>query len=287
MEQVMFSIVVVCLNAGDKLLQTVESIRSQTCENYEIIVKDGVSSDGSTGRLPGDDRIRLVVKKDTGIYDAMNQAIREVQGAYVYFLNCGDVFFDENVLARAEEQMRAVRGNGGLKERDSHTGEGPERYIFYGDIRERKTGERVASNPALDAFGCYRNVPCHQACFYAAELMKEKGFEPKYKVRADYEHFLWCFFKGDAEMVYLPFVVADYEGGGFSETKENRKRSAAEHKEITGIYMQKGQLIKYRTIMLLTLAPLRTWIAGNKATARLYNRLKKKLYGQRNAEEKE
>ena len=47
----------------------------QTYENFEIIVKDGFSTDGSVEKLPADDRIRLVRKKDTGIYDAMNQAV--------------------------------------------------------------------------------------------------------------------------------------------------------------------------------------------------------------------
>lgn len=265
-KMVKFSIVVVCLNAGERLKMTIESIRKQTCEDYEIIVKDGMSTDGSIEALPQDERIHIFREKDKGIYDAMNQAVERVSGEYVYFLNCGDVFYDKNVLRKVKEQMETENIEG-------------RPCIFYGDIHEHLTGERVASNPSMDAFGCYRNVPCHQACFYAAELMREKKFEIEYKVRADYEHFLWCFFVGKARTVYMPLLIADYEGGGFSETKENRKRSAKEHTEIVGKYMSAGQVLKYRIIMIVTLSWFRTWLARNEVTAHVYNRVKRMLYG--------
>lgn len=263
---VKFSIAVVCLNAGDKLRLTVESILQQTCKDYEIIVKDGLSTDGCLDGLPEDRRIRIFRQKDSGIYDGMNQAMDKAEGEYVYFLNCGDLFYSEDVLWRVKEQMERIQKPG-------------KRYIFYGDIYEHLTGEKVASNPSMDAFGCYRNVPCHQACFYGIDLMKKKRFDTGYKVRADYEHFLWCFFKGQAETVYMPFPVADYEGGGFSETKENRRVSTAEHKEIVKKYMSRGQVIKYRAVMLLTLSGLRTWLAGNRVTAHFYNGVKRRMYG--------
>lgn len=273
-----FSIIVACLNAGDRLKKTVESILAQSCGDYEIIVKDGLSTDGCLDGLPDEEkrRIRVFREKDTGIYDGMNQALRYVRGEYVYFLNCGDFFYDKDVLRRVKERIENVE-KGEIPKRGAE--KGGSRYIFYGDIKEHLTGERVASNPSMDAFGCYRNVPCHQACFYQAKLMEEKGFEVKYRVRADYEHFLWCFFRGRAKTVYMPLVIADYEGGGFSETKENRKVSAAEHREIVEKYMSKGQIWKYRLILFFTLSRVRTWLAGNPATAHVYQSLKRRVYG--------
>jgi len=154
--------------------------------------------------------------------------------------------------------------------------------IYYGNIYERKTGQAVASNPHMDAFGCYRNVPCHQACFYSRRLVLQHPFVTSYRVRADYEQFLWCFFdygrREELVFAYRDIVVADYEGGGFSETKENRRISGREHKEITKMYMSRGQLFRFRLIMLLTLAPIRTWIAENERTAGIYNRLKEAMY---------
>ena len=82
-----FSIITVCLNAGEDLIATVTDTLCQTYENFEIVVKDGFSTDGSVEKLPADDRIRLVRKKDTGIYDAMNQAVREATGDYLIFMN--------------------------------------------------------------------------------------------------------------------------------------------------------------------------------------------------------
>ena len=66
MKKITFSIIVVCLNAGQELLRTVDSILGQTYPHFEIIVKDGMSSDGFVEKLPGDERIRVVRQKDKG-----------------------------------------------------------------------------------------------------------------------------------------------------------------------------------------------------------------------------
>ena len=284
-----FSIIVVCLNAGEKLRETVGSILNQTEQDYEIIIKDGGSTDkvtqsclegyrqeNSTDGMPNG-RIKVYSDKDMGIYDAMNQAVQYVRGDYVLFLNCGDYFYDSEVLAHVRQRISKVGTQNGRQA--SQTSESlPQRYIFYGNIYERRMNTLVQSNPVIDDFACYRNVPCHQACFYAAGLLQEKAFDTSYAVRADYEHFLWCYYKGRAKTVYMPITVAFYEGGGFSETRENKKRSQREHRKIVGIYMPAVQIRKYRLIMFITLAPLRTWIAGNPVTADIYQRLKRKLY---------
>ena len=93
-----FSVVVVCLNPGEKLNQTLGSILSQTYDDYEIVVKDGGSRDGSVEAMREDPRIRLFREKDSGIYDAMNQAVAHWDGGFLMFLNWGDYFADEKVL---------------------------------------------------------------------------------------------------------------------------------------------------------------------------------------------
>ncbi len=80
-------------------------------------------------------------------------------------------------------------------------------------------------------------------------------------------------------MHYMPVTVVSYEGGGFSETKENRRRSAAEHRHIVRKYMSVGHIFAYRLVLLFTLAPLRTYLASNEKTAAAYQYLKRKLYG--------
>lgn len=260
-----FSILVVCLNPGEKLQGTLESILEQTEQDLEIIVKDGCSTDGSLALIPQDQRIRVISEKDTGIYDAMNQAVSYAKGELLYFLNCGDALYDREVLARVKECAATQQ----KKERP---------LILYGNIRECLTNTVVQSNPVMDDFACYRNVPCHQACFYDRELFAQRGFDLSYRVRADYEQFLWSFYEAEALTVYLPITVALYEGGGFSETKENRKLSAREHQEIVRKYMPEEKVRRYRWTMRLTLAGLRTALSHSPVTAPAYNWIKQKLY---------
>ena len=83
-----FSIIVVCLNAGDKLNDTLDSIFAQDFQDYEVVVKDGGSKDGSIEGMRKDERIRLYIEQDKSIYDAMNQAVGYAKGEYIIFLNC-------------------------------------------------------------------------------------------------------------------------------------------------------------------------------------------------------
>lgn len=259
-----FSIIVVALNAGEKLRETIDSVLCQTNTDYEIVVKDGGSKDGSVEALPEDERLKIYVEKDTGIYDAMNQAVAKAQGEYILFLNCGDSFYDNKVLEKAAACIEKEQGEAPL--------------VVYGDTYGAKNNVMITAPRRIDGFACYRNIPCHQSCFYEAKLCKEKPYRPEYRIRADYDHFLWCFYKAQAKMVHMGGVVASYEGGGYSESKENRKRDKEEHRLITEEYMELKELAGYRRTMLLTLAPLRSFLAENKVTSRLYHGIKGCLY---------
>lgn len=261
-----FSIIVVTLNAGEKLKQTVESVLCQTCGDYEIVVKDGGSNDGSVQLLPEDNRIRIYTESDSGIYDAMNQAVAKAQGEYILFLNCGDMFFDDKVLERTSECVNRECGDAPL--------------LLYGDTYGAKNGVLIAAPREIDGFTCYRNIPCHQSCFYAARLCKEKAYNPEYRIRADYDHFLWCFYRAGAKMVYMNQTVASYEGGGYSESRENRKRDREEHRLITEEYMSAKELKRYKRAMLLTFAPVRSFLAENKLTSGIYHKIKSCFYKQ-------
>ncbi len=265
-----FSIVVVCLNSGTDLYDTLESINKQTYNDYEVILKDGLSTDGSVtfvrnnGILNG--KITIVEKKDAGIYDAMNQALSYVSGDYVFFLNCGDLFYDESVLNKVAE---AISTREIIENRPA---------CFYGDIFDSLRKTRISSNPRLDGFALYRNVPCHQVCFYDRVLFEKRAYNTKYSVRADYEHFLYSVYRANAVTEYMDVIIAAYKGGGFSETTENLKRSTKEHAEITAMYMDKKQIRKYKFILGITLAPLRTRLAESKNFSKLYQKIKGRIY---------
>ena len=269
MNNVFYSIIVVCLNAGERLHDTIESILQQTYTNYEIIVKDGGSSDGSVEELQEafhDERMHIHIRKDSGIYDAMNQAVQLAQGEYDLFLNAGDSFYDETVLDKITEEIDRIKN------------ENKKADVIYGNLYHKALDTIIYAAPEINDFTCYRNVPCHQTCFYHRSMFETRGYKPEYNVRADYEHFLWCFYEKKAKIWYVPVIVASYEGGGYSETKENKKRSARQHREIVVRYMGRKRADKYRWIMLLTLAPLRSAIADNKYLSGIYNGLKTAIY---------
>lgn len=139
-----FSIITVCLNAGNDLLETVESTLKQSYSEFEIIVKDGFSKDESICKLPQDKRIHLVQKRDTGIYDAMNQGIEVAQGDYMIFMNAGDKFYDSEVLKRIADGIEETSGD-----------------LYYGRLRlwqlQRKSRSMARKLPL-------RQVPLYPAC---------------------------------------------------------------------------------------------------------------------------
>ncbi|MCD7807012.1 MAG: glycosyltransferase [Lachnospiraceae bacterium] len=265
------SIITVSLNSGDKLLKTVQSAVSQSFRDFELIVKDGGSGDGSVEKLESwlaqnkEARVRIIRERDSGIYDGMNRGAALARGEYLYFLNCGDLFHGPDALKQFVAGMMALAGEGQV-------------LLYYGNVYDVLRGSVVQSNPRMNAFACYRHVPNHQACVYHRSLFSERGYRTEYRVRADYEHFLWCFFEKKVSPKYVPVTLADYEGGGFSETSVNKKRSASEHKEITGLYMSVGQRFWFRAALIVTLQPLRTALAENEATGKAYQKFKKLIY---------
>ena len=300
MQKPFFSIVVVSLNPGERLEKTLNSILKQTYTDYEVVLKDGGSTDGSLsglqerGYFENKNQIRIIKEKDKSIYDGMNQAVAGIRGKYVQFLNCGDYFYSDRVLEEVADYItKNQKDEVGLSSEENC----PERMsgqegnrelairavkklkrIYYGNQYNQLQDTIVYSAPQINDFTCYRNVPCHQVCFYDYRLFEKRVYKPEYKVRADYEHFLYSIYEEQAKGVSMPVIVVSYEGGGFSETKENRKRSAAEHREITTQYLGKAKVFKYRMIMWLTLAPLRTWIAENPALSGMYHGVKNGIY---------
>ncbi len=274
MQEKFFSIIVVSFNPGAGLRATLESILEQTFQDIEVILKDAESTDGSVDKLEEEGffekhpLIRLIRRPDQGIYDGMNQALTHAKGRFLYFLNCGDYLASKTVLEEVAAGIQEISPDGKKWE----TG------IYYGNQYNRREGSIVVSAPHINDFTCYRNVPCHQVCFYGRKLFSDRGYDLSYKVRADYEHFLYCIYERKAPAFSLGITVASYEGGGFSETKENRRCSAKEHKEITRRYLGRAKARKYRMILWLTLAPLRTRIARTPGLAAAYNRLKQWVY---------
>lgn len=257
-----FSVITVCFNAGDKLKNTIDNILAQSFDDYEIVIKDGLSSDGSLNAVKENEKIKIYSEKDAGIYDAMNRAVSYACGDYVIFMNCGDSFYDEKVLEKAAEFIK----------------ENPDKKIYYGDAYFCNAKEIISQPKEITESICYRHMPNHQSCFFDRHLWDDDGFDTKYRIRADYDFFLRSYFQKNIRPAYLGITVASYEGGGYSESKENRERDRAEHREIVVRYMGEKKANHYRRIMRLTLQPLRTWIAQKSIFAGAYNSIKKSIY---------
>lgn len=256
-----FSIITVTYNPGEKLLPTVKSILDQTFTDFEIVIKDGGSDDSSldTVRALGDERIKIFEAPDKGIYDAMNEAVKLSLGEFVLFLNAGDTFYSRDVL---EKTAKA------LEEDDSLL----KNTIAYGDTYFNLSKSLSKAPSRITGSVCYRNIPNHQAIFYSRDTLLNRGFDTSYKIRADFEHFSYCYFKAHTSFIYLDFPINNYEGGGFSEV--HKKLDKEEYKRAVRANIPLKERFKYRLILILTLHKLRGFLSRNEKTAAFYQKVK-------------
>ena len=250
---IQFSIITVCLNAGQGLLDTVARTLSQTYENFEIIVKDGGSKDGSLEKLPKDARIRVVTRQDTGIYDAMNQGIAEARGDYLIFMNCGDWFYSPDVLQSIAEGIGEQR-----------------EPLYYGKCFDRMTGQVRAYPKQLTRMTCYRTMICHQATIYRADVLKQRPYDLSYRILADREMLWYLVCEKKVEPKYLDTVIADYQGGGESADQKHIQRNRADQQRLLDTYYPKSEQRKYRLMMALTFQKLRVSLSKSPKFSKYY-----------------
>lgn len=193
------SIVIATYNPGAALEETLRSIYAQTWRDYEIVVIDGGSSDGTPDflRNQGDRVSSWISEADEGVYDAYNKGIELARGEWVYFIGAGDVLAGDNVLERVFSSP--IRGN-----------------LIYADVLLGRGGRRYDGKFSRFKI-CRRNI-CHQAIFYHRSLFQEVGkFEKKYRILADRAFNMKCFGDRRVRPVYLDMVVAVFQRGGLSD----------------------------------------------------------------------
>ncbi|MFC7338086.1 glycosyltransferase family 2 protein [Haloferula chungangensis] len=192
-----FSIITVTRNNRSGLIDTLESVRKQSVQNYELVIIDGNSTDGSKEAAGAYGNLVSLFERDEGqgIYPAMNQGVRRASGDWVIFMNSGDIFINERAL-----ELFDASGDCD---------------IAFG--RARKTD----GSPHLDFTGwdnIWKNMPfCHQSIFCRRELLLERPFNPKYNIVADYEFILWAYSNGRT-FHEMDYEVSQVEPGGVSET---------------------------------------------------------------------
>jgi len=186
----MFSIVTVTCNNLNGLKRTATSVRGQTSRDYEWIVVDGGSDDGTVEYLAGTDA-RWISEPDRGIYDAMNKGIDRASGNCLLFLNAGDELAAPDVL----ERLSRIEAD-----------------FIYGDALEN--GFCKLARPAASiAYGMFTH---HQAMVYRRALIGNLRYDLKYKIAADYK-FTLLFLQKARETACADFPVCLFESGGVSQ----------------------------------------------------------------------
>lgn len=265
MTQPFFSIIVVSYNAEATIRKTVESVLTQDFGDYEIVVKDAASSDGTVAALPESDKIRLFVRPDGGIYDGMNEAIREARGKYLLFLNCGDYLASSDVLSRVYEVAKSL---------DEHSA------VLYGDYTRSEV--LFKSPSSLSLFYLFRTPLCHQTVFFGSGVFERfPSYDTSYRIMADYDLTLKAF-RGGFSYVYVPAVISDYLGGGVSESDAERERKAEEYARIIQAHFTKRERRRFERKLFFSFRWLRQRLISDRSPKwlrRLYRRLVNRING--------
>jgi len=217
-----FTVITVCRNAGQLLERTMRSVLSQTFDCFEYLIKDGLSSDGSLSILSRIEKIKLISRPDTGIYDAMNQALPECRGEYVCFMNAGDTFYSSDTLNRVADFIRAH----------------PTRSIYYGHA---SSGGRPRIHPRrLSMAFLYEGHLCHQALFVKRDLyINEKGFDLSYRLLADRDFLVRVLWVQRISSMLMPFFVCHYDLSGLTAKQEYQEIKMRELLAIQKLYFRR------------------------------------------------
>ncbi len=205
-----FTIITVTLNNFEGLKKTESSIDKQTFKDFEWVVIDGESTDGTIEHLRkrrSETRteqypFRFVSEKDEGLYDAMNSGIENANGHYLLFLNAGD-------------ELAAVDT---LKILAPLTEKKPE--FIYGDALEPSKGKNT---PIYKKARRYKEIAWgmithHQAMLYRRHTLRDFKIRYSliYDIASDYD-FTTRFLLKAKKITYLPKPICIFEQGGISQ----------------------------------------------------------------------
>lgn len=193
----MISIVTICYNDKSGLKKTINSVQSQTYHDYEHIIVDGNSSDGTKELLCSinDTKCKWVSEHDNGIYDAMNKGIKMSNGEWILMLNSGDVFADRMVLQYVFD--KDIPNNINVIFSDYY------RYLSNGD--KIKCEIDLINRPSFN----------HQNTIYRKKLHYEHGYYAVTK-KIIISDILFFYQIPIDQMMKIDKVIAVFESGGVS-----------------------------------------------------------------------
>lgn len=198
-----FSIVTVTYNCKKCLEETVKSVIFQTYSDYEYIIIDAGSTDGTLNLITRYEKYisYWISEPDNGIYDGMNKAIKCAKGDYLIFMNAGDSFHDVNVLDNVSKNLS------------------DDIDVVFGDyVSVTKSGnvyEHVI--PFYENKSYLRQMGfCHQSVFVKTSLAKESPFDLSFNFCADY-NMIYKLYQQGASFLQLRFPICFYNNSdGFT-----------------------------------------------------------------------
>ncbi|MBS1736015.1 MAG: glycosyltransferase [Bacteroidetes bacterium] len=196
------SIITINFNNLQGLQKTMQSVFEQTYTDFEYIVIDGGSTDGSKEWIETH-RNKLaycISEKDNGIYHAMNKGIQQAGGEYLLFLNSGDYLLDNKVLENLVK-------------------DGVNKDIIYGNIIWETNNEyRDGIFPSYLSWRYFReqSLP-HQASLIKKTLFENYGlYDESLKIVSDWKHFILAIFKYNCTYQHVDLKVAMCNRNGIS-----------------------------------------------------------------------
>lgn len=186
------SVITVVYNSVASLEETILSVINQNSCDFEYIIIDGGSNDGTLDVIKKYDQYitKWISEKDAGTYYAMNKGINLSKSDYINFMNSGDKFFDENVLQTVKENLVNID-------------------VLYGDNllcynwgQIRLAPDNLTNMKKYMVFG-------HQTVFIKREVISKFGFNCQFKIAADYDLF-YKLFVNQYTFRYLPICISKF-----------------------------------------------------------------------------
>lgn len=231
-----YSIITVNFNNKEGLRKTIESVIHQTFRDFEFIVIDGGSTDGSTDVLKEyDAQINYWVSEpDGGIYQGMNKGIKKATGEYLNFMNSGDCFYNEEVLQRVYNRNLTC---------DIIVGKD------YHYNPQTQQGFRTILPPRISMLTFYIQTLPHQSSFFKRELFTNTLYDESLKIVADIKFYIQKICVENCSIQLIEDVICKREPDGISKSYNEQRIS--EHQSILAGFLPKGAIKDYQTLAKL------------------------------------
>lgn len=235
------SIITVCYNDRTGLEATLNSVASQTCRDFEYIVIDGGSTDGSEELLTSYRNVidYAVSEKDEGIYNAMNKGIAQAHGDYCLFLNAGDLLYDSRTIERVMPH---------LHDADFISG-----HTLCAFPNGKNTTWKAVNHVTTQLMMMYSLS--HQATYIRTALLKQRPYREDLRIVSDWEQMFHELIINNRSYKKLDFFICRFSQGGVSSGKAEQ-REGERQKVLDELFSRKVQQDIIRPNLLLHIAAL-------------------------------